>query len=374
LRFDRGRQNEYNRAWVARERLQKEKPLSEKPPAPEKVPALRRLTPFQIVLIVLGLVALVFLSIQVARVWNGAGDPVAFRLGPLQVRWYGIILMSGALCGALLGEWEARRRGWNPDHIWNLLLWGLILGVAVSRLWYVVGSPGLARDPLAIIGIVNGRFVGLQGLTIHGALAGAVLAAALYTWAKKLNLLQWLDVGGIGFVLGQAVGRWGNFFNHEAYGQPTTLPWGLLIPQAYRLSPYTDMSLYPAATTRFQPTFLYESLWNLAVCAFLLYLARRYGEKLIPGEIFWLYGMLYGVGRFFLEFLRVDSIYLGAFPAAQIASVGLFVVCAALLAFRRWIWKRQTYGELAAARQAAETTREAPPETRASEEAKGSEP
>jgi phosphatidylglycerol:prolipoprotein diacylglycerol transferase len=304
----------------------------------------RRLSFVQIALIVVGVVALGFFAVQVVKIWNGAGDPVAFRLGPLQVRWYGIILMTGALCGALVGEWEARRRGWNPDHVWNLLLWGLILGVVVSRLWYVVASPDLLRDPLAIIGFVNGQFVGLQGLTIHGALAGAVLAAALYTWVKKLRLFEWLDVGAVGFVMGQAVGRWGNFFNHEAYGLPTTLPWGLRIPAPYRLAPYTDMTLYPE-TVRFQPTFLYESLYNLAVCALLLYLARRYGEKMIPGEVFWLYGMFYGVGRFFLEFVRVDSIYLGAFPAAQIVSVGLFVLCAAILAVRRWLFKCKTYGE-----------------------------
>lgn len=308
----------------------------------------RRLSLWQIVLILLGIAALVFFAIQAAHIWNGEGDPIAFRLGPLKVRWYGIILMTGALCGALVGEWEARRRGWNPDHVWNLLLWGLLLGVFMSRLLYVVGSPDLFRDPLAIVGFVNGQFVGLQGLTIHGALIGAVVAAALYAWSKKLRLLDWLDVGAVGFVMGQAVGRWGNFFNHEAYGQPTTLPWGLRIPAGYRLSPYTDMRQYPE-TTRFHPTFFYESLYNLAVCGLLLYLARRYGEKMIPGEVFWLYGMLYGIGRFFLEFLRVDSIYLGAFPGAQIVSVGLFVVCAALLVARRWIFKCQTYGERATA-------------------------
>lgn len=322
----------------------------------EETPKPRRLAPLQIALIVVGIVALSFLAVLIVRVWNGAGDPVAFSLGGLRVRWYGILLMSGALCGAFVGEWEARRRGWNPDHIWNLLLWGLLLGVAVSRLWYVAGSPALLRDPLAIIGFVNGQFVGLQGLTIHGALVGAVIAAGLYAWVKKLNLLEWLDVGAIGFVMGQAVGRWGNFFNHEAYGRPTTLPWGLIIPATdstgtipFRLAPYNDLNLYPVATTRFHPTFLYESLWNLGVCVLLLFLARRYGEKLIPGETFWLYGMLYGLGRFLLEFLRTDSIYLGAFPAAQIVSVALFVVCAALFATRRWLFKCKTYGERAAA-------------------------
>ena len=308
----------------------------------------RRFSPVQIALLVVGAAVLVLFAIQVVRFWNGEGDPVAFRLGPLHVRWYGMILMAGALCGALVGEWEARRRGWNPDHVWNLLLWGLILGVLVSRLWYVVGQPDLLRDPLAIIGFSQGQFVGLQGLTIHGALAGAVLAAGLYTWSKKLNLLQWMDLGAIGFVMGQAVGRWGNLFNHEAYGLPTTLPWGLVIPQAYRHSPAPDMTTFlqslPAAT-RFHPTFFYESLYNLAVCALLIYLARRYGKKIVPGELFWLYGLLYGAGRFLLEYLRVDSVYVGELRFAQVVSVGLFVVCAALFAARRWVFKSKTYGQ-----------------------------
>ncbi len=300
-------------------------------------------------LIALGLALLGFAAVQVVRVWNGAGDPVAIRLGPLMVRWYGIILMCGALLGSLLGEGEARRRGWDPDHVWNLLLWGLIAGVAVARLWYVLGAPDLARDPLAVVGFVNGQFVGLQGLAIHGALIGAVGAALVYTAVKRQNFFAWIDVGAVGFVLGQAVGRWGNFFNHEAYGPPTTLPWGLIIPAGYRIYPYTDMARYPLQT-RFHPTFLYESLWNLAVCALLLYLSRRYEKRMIPGEVFWLYGMMYGFGRFFLEFLRTDSMLLPGslpkFPAAQAVSVALFLVCGALLAARRWVWRRQTYAEI----------------------------
>lgn len=302
-------------------------------------------------LIVLGLVLLSFVAVQVVRVWNGAGDPVAVRLGPLQVRWYGIILMCGALSGALLGEREARRRGWDPDHVWNLLLWGLIAGVVVARLWYVLGDPNLARDPLAIVGVVNGQFVGLQGLTIHGALIGALGAALAYTAVKRQNFFAWIDVGAVGFVLGQAVGRWGNFFNHEAYGPPTSLPWGLVIPAAYRIAPYTDMARYPLST-RFHPAFLYESLWNIGVCFLLLYLGRRFAKRMIPGEVFWLYGMLYGLGRFFLEFLRADSMLLPGnlpkFPAAQAVSVLLFLMCGALLVSRRWIWRRKTYAEIEA--------------------------
>jgi len=327
---------------------------------------------FRLAWLVQGVVALALLAFLVVRAvpaWQGKGDPIAFHLRVLSVPLYGLMLMSGAFCGALLSEWEARRRGLKEEHVWNILAWGLVVGVAISRLWYVLGRLDYYdRDVLAIIGIKDGRFVGLRGLTIHGALMGAVLAVVLYAWLRRLDFWTWLDIGAPGFVLGQAIGRWGNFYNQEAYGWRTTLPWGLRIRAEFRMdalhtvngmryilpeynkmalgsarcSPglacYTDMGLYPE-TTRFHPTFLYESLWSLAICILLLWLTRRYGERLVRGEIFWIYGILYAAGRFGIEFLRVDSEYLGRFPVAQTVSVGLFLLCAAFLVARRWIWK-----------------------------------
>ncbi len=334
--------------------------MSERTPAEEKLPVEpsrpRVWTIERIVLLLFAVALVVAVAVHVPGIWRGEDHTVLVRIGGLEVRWYGLLLMSGALAGALVGEWEARRRGLNPDHVWSILLWGLILGVLVSRLWFIVGDWSVfSGDPLQVIGIRDGQFVGLQGLTIHGALFGAVLAVALYVWRKKLNFFTWLDVGGPGFVMGQAVGRWGNFFNLEAFGRPTTLPWGLAIPPSKRLGlPGLSAEEQQDAGLRFHPTFLYESLLNLAICAFLLFLARRYGKRLIPGEIFWFYGMLYAVGRFCLEFLRVDSITFGDFPAAQIVSVGLFVVCAGLLVARRWIWKPKSSAEEPAAVAAAE--------------------
>ena len=296
----------------------------------------------RIVEIVLALALLALMIIRGIPTWQGQGNPVAFQIGSFAVRWYGILLMVGAYAGARLGEWEAQRRGFDVEHAWNILLWGLISAVIVSRLWYVVATwHEFSGDPLRIIGFEGGQFVGLQGLTIHGALFGAVLAVALYGWRKRLPFLTWLDIGAPAFVLGQAVGRWGNFYNMEAFGWPTTLPWGLMVPTAYRSSPNFDVAMWLKslpADVRFHPTFLYESLFNLAVCVFLLFLARRLGDKLVPGEVFWAYGILYAVGRFFIEYIRVDSIMLGAFPAAQVVSVGLFLFCGGMLVVRRWIW------------------------------------
>jgi phosphatidylglycerol:prolipoprotein diacylglycerol transferase len=324
------------------------------------------ITTFVSILVVLAL--LTYAIIRAVSNWRGVYNPTVIRIGPLSVGWYGVLIMSGALGGAVLAELEGRRRGYDTSHVWNLLMLGLVTAVVVSRLTYVLGNWAVySRDIPSIFGIEDGRFVGLRGLTIHGAFFGAVLAAWLYTWRQKLSTWVWLDLGMIGFLVGQAVGRWGNFFNQEAYGWRTTLPWGLRIAAENRLdvvnaagnilpeysklaagSPvcdapglacYRDLTRFPFETTRFHPTFLYESLWNAASCLLLIFLARRYGDRMIRGEAFFLYGILYATGRFANEFLRVDSEYLGSFPAAQIVSVGLFVVCATCLVVRRWFWK-----------------------------------
>ncbi len=295
---------------------------------------------FRLLLLLLALAVVVVLVLRGVETWQGRGDPVAFPLGALEVHWYGIILMSGALAGGFLGEYQARRRGINPEHAWNILLWGVISGVIVSRLWYVLGSwKEFAGDPLRIIGFENGVFVGLRGLTIHGALLGAVLAAALYNWRNRLDFWGILDLGAPCLALGQAIGRWGNFFNMEAYGPPTTLPWGLYIGAGRRIPPYDDLRTYPL-TTRFHPTFLYESLMTLAICLCLLWVLRRLGERLVRGEVFLFYVMLYSAGRFGLEFLRTDSVMLGPFPAAQVTCVGMFIVAVLLGVVRRWVWRK----------------------------------
>jgi phosphatidylglycerol:prolipoprotein diacylglycerol transferase len=320
--------------------------------------------------------ALYFVALAIVMVirgvptWRGEGHPGLFEIGGFTVRLYGVMLMTGAFAGALVGQAEARRRGLNEEHVWNILFWGLIFGVIFARLWFVVGRWSYyTANPLEIIGIERGRFVGLRGLTLHGALIGAIVSLLFYTRRRRIDFFTWLDVGAPGFVMGQSVGRWGNFFNQEAYGWRTSLPWGLRIGAEFRIdavhrvngvryilpeysklalgSPecgqglacYTNLSLYPPET-RFHPTFLYESLWNFLLCLFLLWFARRFGERLVRGEVFWVYGILYSVGRFANEFLRVDSEYLGPYPAAQVVSVVILVISLGFLVGRRWIWKR----------------------------------
>jgi phosphatidylglycerol---prolipoprotein diacylglyceryl transferase len=181
------------------------------------------------------------------------------------------------------------------------------------------------------------------GLAIHGALLGAGGATVYYTWRHNLSLLRWLDICLPTVLVGQALGRWGNFFNQEAYGRPTTLPWGLDIAPEHRIPPYDDLVQYPA-TTRFHPTFLYESLWNITALGLILWLERRFRERLKPGDSALLYGALYSVGRFFTEGLRTDSLCVGpssldgscagGLRVAQIVSLATVLICAALLAWR----------------------------------------
>ena len=261
-------------------------------------------------------------------------DPVAFRLPfiGLPIYWYGIITVFCILVGCFVGTLEAKRRGQNPDHIWNGLILVIIFGVIGARLYHVISSPqGLMRGldyylehPVEIFMIRQG------GLGIFGAIAGGVLAVFVYARWQKLNFPTWLDIAAPGLALGQAIGRWGNFFNQELYGYPTSVPWGIAIDQRFRLPQYASLP----ETTRFHPTFLYESLWNLVVFLILMYVARRFGERLLTGDVFLLYCVLYPLGRFFIEFQRPDAWMMGPLAAAQVLSLIIMAAAIALMVYR----------------------------------------
>ena len=247
---------------------------------------------------------------------------------PLMVRWYGVLIITGALLAGRLAAWRAGRRGYNPEHVWNLLLLGMVLGVLGARLYYVAFEwERFAGKPL--LQIVNPQ---TGGLAIHGALIGAIVAALSYTRRHKLPFVAWLDICMPAFLLAQAVGRWGNFFNQEAYGRPTSLPFGVIIDADRRLPPYDDMARYPAKTL-FHPTFLYESVWNLSGVGLLLWLERRLNGWLQSGDIALGYAVWYGLGRFWIEGLRTDSLCTsgvggecaGALRTAQVVSLALVV-------------------------------------------------
>ena len=263
------------------------------------------------------------------------GPLVAFRLGPLTIYWYGIIIMTAALVGGTVASFEAKRRGENEEHIWNMLMIVVVLGIVGARLYHVFSSPAgtnlgwayYREHPWAIFEIWNG------GLGIYGAVVGGLLGILLYTYRARLNLLRYLDIGAPALLIGQAIGRWGNFANQELYGPPTTLPWGITIDQYHHIPPFNDLSQYPL-TTRFHPDFLYESLWNLVGFGLMLILGRKFSNRLKDGDLFLIYLIWYPLGRIWVESLRPDAWTIGSIPTAQIVSAVLIVIAAAVLAIR----------------------------------------
>jgi len=242
-------------------------------------------------------------------------DQYGIHLGTLlYLRYYGLILVSGAFAGGYLASLEARRRGVNPELVWDGILWALVGGIIGARLWHILTPPpsmvaaGLTTQwylthPLVVTdrGLEGALAVWNGGLGIPGAVAGGMLGLYLFVRRAKLNFAVWVDLVAPALALGQAIGRWGNYVNQELYGRPTTLPWAIDIAAQNRVPGYTDPAL------RFHPTFLYESIGNLLICLALLYIARRFSERLKDGDLFILYLIFYPVLRFFLEFLRLDS-------------------------------------------------------------------
>jgi phosphatidylglycerol:prolipoprotein diacylglycerol transferase len=249
-------------------------------------------------------------------------SPVLVRIGFLEIHWYGVLIMIGVLLGAVYAARQAPRRGIAPDHIWNGLVVCVFLGIIGARLYHVFSTPaGCTADagyacgwpwyrhhPEDIVKIWTG------GLGIYGAIVGGILGVIVYARYNHLSILDLLDLGAPGLALGQALGRWGNFINQELYGPPTGSTWyGLRIDAAHRLPIYRDLP----ADTLFHPTFLYESLWCLALFVLLVVLARRLAPRLRAGDIFAGYVIGYPLGRFWIELFRPDAWRIGPLATAQ---------------------------------------------------------
>jgi len=255
--------------------------------------------------------------------------PEGFSLGPLFVRFYGIILMLGALAGAWLATREAKRRGYDPEIVWDLLTYLLIGGIIGARLWHILTPPpssGITAGwylthPLDALAIWQG------GLGIPGAVIGGLIALYFYTRRRNLNFLEWTDIAAPSLALGQAIGRWGNFFNQELYGAPTNLPWKIYIDPDHRLTGYLDVEYY-------HPLFLYESIWNLANMFLLLWISRRFADRLKDGDLFLIYLIVYPVGRFFLDFLRLDASLVGGININQTV-MAVVATCSAVALYWR---------------------------------------
>jgi len=263
-------------------------------------------------------------------------DPILIYITPnFGIHWYGLLIVTGVMLGALYASRRAEQDGENPEHVWNGLIAAIILAIIGARLYHVFSEPegGMVgwsyyrQHPIEILYIWQG------GLGIYGAIIGGALGVALYSWRARLQTLQWLDYGAPGLALGQAIGRWGNFINQELYGPPTTLPWGLIIDPQHRIAPYNDLEAYPPETL-FHPTFLYESLWCLLLFFTLAMIARKYKERLLDGDILLGYLVGYPLGRFFIEYLRPDAWMIGPIAAAQLFAIICAAGAAALLIVR----------------------------------------
>lgn len=258
-----------------------------------------------------------------------------FQLGPLYIRFYGIILMLGAVAGGWLASREMKRRGRDPEIVWDLLVYLIIGGVIGARLWHIFTPPpsSIAQGfttqyylthPLDALAIWKG------GLGIPGTVIGGLIALYIYVRNNPtIGYAEWTDIAAPSLALGQAIGRWGNFFNQELYGAPTDLPWKIYIDPAHRLPGFENQSYY-------HPLFAYESILNLLNMLLLMYVGRRYSDRLKKGDVFNIYLVTYPLIRFSLDFLRLD--------ASQVFSINInqtLMAVVAVCAIAVFVWRHR---------------------------------
>ena len=237
-------------------------------------------------------------------------DPVALTLFGKPIYWYGLIIALALLAGIVVALIRSKRQGISADNVYDLALFATPAAIICARLYYVIFNFDLYRDnPIEILYVWNG------GIAIYGAVIGAVATALLYAKIKKLNVGNLFDMGCVALMLGQSIGRWGNFVNGEAYGVATDLPWRMTVNG-----------------TLAHPTFLYESLWTLAGFILLWHYEKR---KRFHGEVFLMYVLWYGIGRAWIEGLRTDSLFLGTIRISQLVAILSAAVAAVLIAVKR---------------------------------------
>jgi phosphatidylglycerol---prolipoprotein diacylglyceryl transferase len=251
-------------------------------------------------------------------------DPIAIELGPLQVHWYGIIIGLGIALALYFAVKESDRLGLPKDTFIDLIVWAIPAAIISARIYYVIFQwDYFSQNPGDIIKIWNG------GIAIHGALIGSVLTAYIFAKVKNLSFWKIADIAAPSIILGQAIGRWGNFVNQEAHGGEVSRQFleNLMLPDFIVNQMYINGTYY-------HPTFLYESLWNIA--GFILLLIIRRKLNLRVGELFLSYVIWYSIGRYFVEGLRTDSLMLTEMlRIAQVISIVLIVLAVAVWVFRR---------------------------------------
>lgn len=240
-------------------------------------------------------------------------DPIAFEIFGYSIRWYGVLISLAMLLGVSIALKRGKKKNIIGDDLLDVLIVAIPCAILGARIWYVLFSLDYyLKVPSEIIAIWHG------GLGIHGGIIGGILSGYIVCKHKKIDFLTALDVVAPAFPLGQAIGRWGNYFNQEAYGRETSLPWAITVNDPVK------------GLIQVHPTFFYESIWNLLVLGLLLIYERKYKKS--EGELIALYAIAYSIGRFFIEGLRTDSLYFMGLRTAQLVSIGAIIIGALLLA------------------------------------------
>ncbi|HHB2532124.1 TPA: prolipoprotein diacylglyceryl transferase [Staphylococcus aureus] len=262
-------------------------------------------------------------------------DPVAFNLGPLSVRWYGIIIAVGILLGYFVAQRALVKAGLHKDTLVDIIFHSALFGFIAARIYFVIFQwPYYAENPSEIIKIWHG------GIAIHGGLIGGFIAGVIVCKVKNLNPFQIGDIVAPSIILAQGIGRWGNFMNHEAHGGSVSRAFleQLHLPNFIIENMYINGQYY-------HPTFLYESIWDVA--GFIILVNIRKHLKL--GETFFLYLTWYSIGRFFIEGLRTDSLMLTSnIRVAQLVSILLILISISLIVYRRIKYNPPLYSKVGA--------------------------
>ncbi|HDJ4653275.1 TPA: prolipoprotein diacylglyceryl transferase [Staphylococcus aureus] len=262
-------------------------------------------------------------------------DPVAFNLGPLSVRWYGIIIAVGILLGYFVAQRALVKAGLHKDTLVDIIFYSALFGFIAARIYFVIFQwPYYAENPSEIIKVWHG------GIAIHGGLIGGFIAGVIVCKVKNLNPFQIGDIVAPSIILAQGIGRWGNFMNHEAHGGPVSRAFleQLHLPNFIIENMYINGQYY-------HPTFLYESIWDVA--GFIILVNIRKHLKL--GETFFLYLTWYSIGRFFIEGLRTDSLMLTSnIRVAQLVSILLILISISLIVYRRIKYNPPLYSKVGA--------------------------
>ena len=247
-------------------------------------------------------------------------SPLIFEVGPIALSYHGLFIVLGIAVGTWITGLELARKGYDGALALGALFFVVPLGVAGGRLYHVATEyHRYTRNPFPkVLETYDG------GLGIYGAIAGGFLGLLLFSWYRGINALTFADAAAPGLALGQAIGRWGNYFNQELFGQPSDLPWSIYIEPLNRPTQFAD-------ATSFHPTFLYEALWDVLVCLALLWIARRFSDRLRIGDVFLLYVCLYSVGRFLVEILRIDAAFVVGSVRGNLLVSGVLAVGFALI-------------------------------------------